>query len=72
MRLPLSEPGEVSLTEARKIADMAADAVVKHERAYRAARTPPPALRRRPHQEGLRTDERLLRAVNTRNLASDK
>jgi hypothetical protein len=47
----LLRPGDVSLTAARKIADLATTAFARHERAYRAAgKQPPPAFQRRADQ----------------------
>ena len=42
----------ISLDDAREIADLAAGAFVAHERAYQlAGKDPPPAFQRRPDQQ---------------------
>jgi hypothetical protein len=49
--LALDQPGGVTRDRARKIADLATDAFVAHERAYAMAGwTPPVAFQRRPDQ----------------------
>ncbi len=50
--LPILEPGQITLAEGRKIADLGATAFAAHERAYReAGKQPPVAFQRRPDQQ---------------------
>jgi hypothetical protein len=50
--LRILEPGQITLKEARQIADLGATALAAHERAYRAAgKKPPVAFQRRPDQQ---------------------
>lgn len=48
----LLQPGEVSLTKGRRIADLASTAFAAHEEAYRmVGKAPPPAFQRRADQK---------------------
>lgn len=50
--MALLEPGEVSLTKGRRIADLGSTAFAAHEEAYRVVgKTPPPAFQRRADQK---------------------
>ena len=50
--LRILEPGEITLAEARQIADLGSTAFAAHERAYReAGKQPPVAFQRRPDQQ---------------------